>query len=987
MNKNIKILIVEDTESDAELAKYEIRQSIGECEFRVVETKTDFLKAFDEFNPHIIVSDYSMPKFDGLTALKLCLDKSDVIPFILFTGSINEDTAVECMKLGATDYIIKEHIKRLGQSVKNALEQREIKLEKQNADKIAKSLVEDQKILLETASKLLESKSLKDIYKIVFDNVINLIDNSYIVLTSVDPEVGVGNIEHYYGFDNFYNWIVKKLNFDPKKIKINISNIKDDNKPYFLSGKLIKHPDDLYSLTLKTIPKEVCFIIEKALKFRENYYIGFTSEELIYGGLTILKKDNLPIEKAQIVEMIMQQASQAIQKYYALISAIKNEERIKTLYDISQYKSESIQDLLDKSLEEIVRLTGSKIGYIYHYYEDKEEFVLNSWSKNVMHECTIQNPQTIYKLDKTGIWGEAVRQRKPILINDYNSLNPLKKGYPDGHVSLKRYLTIPVFYGDKIVAVAGVANKETDYIQSDVDELILIMDTVWKIVKQRESDLTILENEEKYKAVMNQSMNFIYLADIDTLRIIEANPALYGSLGYSQEEIKSLTVFDFVAHSKENIDLNLKKALDSKRIYMGERNYTKKNGDIIIVEANASVISYKDKRVFCVVSHDITDRKKSELALFQSREKLKMILNYSPIGMASINEYGLLVSSNNSFKEIFHIPMNVESTNFNIFDDKFLTKKEKETLWSIESLRVEKSYTHDELESILNTKIYRTGIFDLELSIKAVAMDINAEKKEYILQIQDITDRKVAEKIKNDFINTMSHEMRTPLTAIKESMIIMNEHFDYNLFAEQKSLLEVSLRNIDRLGDLIQNVLDVQNLNDGSIELNKKPEAISNIIKGIVKNIDLKTNKPDLKLILDLDDGLPMVFVDRNRITQVINNLLSNAIKFTPNGSITIKTELDNTSNRVKVSIIDTGIGISRDNLWKIFTPFSQIRNDDNSKSRGIGLGLSISRKILLAHESDLYVISEDGLSKDKMVIAKQNNGSTFYFYLATIKY
>ncbi|MDD5169359.1 MAG: PAS domain S-box protein, partial [Syntrophales bacterium] len=130
-----------------------------------------------------------------------------------------------------------------------------------------------------------------------------------------------------------------------------------------------------------------------------------------------------------------------------------DEARMKSLLKISQHKAESIRELLDFALDEAIRLTGSKMGYIYFYDDQKKEFTLNTWSKEVMKECTITEPQTIYHLEKTGIWGEAVRQAKPVMVNDFQAPHPLKKGYPEGHAALYKYLTIPVFNADRIAAV------------------------------------------------------------------------------------------------------------------------------------------------------------------------------------------------------------------------------------------------------------------------------------------------------------------------------------------------------------------------------------------------------------------------------------------------------------------------------------------------------------------------------------------------------
>ncbi len=167
------------------------------------------------------------------------------------------------------------------------------------------------------------------------------------------------------------------------------------------------------------------------------------------------------------------------------------EEQLQCIVNVFQYEAVNIQDLLDYSLNEAIRMSGSIFGYIYYYNEDKQFFTLNSWSRGVMPACAVANPQTDYELCKTGIWGEAVRQRKPIVINDFAAPDPLKKGYPEGHVPLSRFLTIPLFDKGRIVAVIGVANKTTNYDETDIVQLTLLMDAVWKMVSRKhyEEDL------------------------------------------------------------------------------------------------------------------------------------------------------------------------------------------------------------------------------------------------------------------------------------------------------------------------------------------------------------------------------------------------------------------------------------------------------------------------------------------------------------------
>ena len=166
----------------------------------------------------------------------------------------------------------------------------------------------------------------------------------------------------------------------------------------------------------------------------------------------------------------------------------RSEARMRSLVSILQYPADSVQDFLDYALNEAIQLTSSKIGYLYRYSEERREFALNSWSREVMRECRIVDPQTCYELDKTGLWGEAVRQRQPILVNDFTAAHPFKKGYPEGHAKLLKYLTVPIFSRDQIVGVVGVANKESDYDETDILQLTLLMETVWKVVERREAE-------------------------------------------------------------------------------------------------------------------------------------------------------------------------------------------------------------------------------------------------------------------------------------------------------------------------------------------------------------------------------------------------------------------------------------------------------------------------------------------------------------------
>jgi signal transduction histidine kinase len=226
--------------------------------------------------------------------------------------------------------------------------------------------------------------------------------------------------------------------------------------------------------------------------------------------------------------------------------------------------------------------------------------------------------------------------------------------------------------------------------------------------------------------------------------------------------------------------------------------------------------------------------------------------------------------------------------------------------------------------------------------------------------------------MKLQFVSNVSHELRTPLTIIRESISLIDEEIGAKLASKQKELLDICNRNIDRLARLISDILDFQKLQSGKAIFELKEDDINDTILEVTQTMNTLLKDKNLKFSTDLDLRVPKLKYDKDKIIQVLTNIVNNAIKFTENGEIVILSRKN--GNSVIVSVKDTGIGIKKDEIQKLFVPFAQLESSNERRRGGTGLGLSISKEIIEKHNGKIWV--ESGLG----------SGSTFCFTLPILE-
>lgn len=296
----------------------------------------------------------------------------------------------------------------------------------------------------------------------------------------------------------------------------------------------------------------------------------------------------------------------------------RNAVRLQALLDMVAYSESGTEDFLSFALDQAVKLTKSEVGYVFRYDEEKKVFHLDGWSKNVADQCRITFAQRVYELEKTGIWGEVVRQRRAIVINDFQAPHALKRGYPEGHVHVQRFLSVPVTRQGRIVAGVGVGNKPSDYDETDVKELSVFMDHVWRIMEAKQ----LQESERLLAAAIEQASEGVLITDTEGV-IQYVNPALEAMCGYTREELYGQNP-RIMKSGEHGLDFyrGLWGTITSGRTWSGRMVNRTKDGRLYHEEASIFPVKDAQGKVkhFVALKRDITEHIRLSQLLMHSQK-------------------------------------------------------------------------------------------------------------------------------------------------------------------------------------------------------------------------------------------------------------------------------------------------------------------------------------------------------------------------------
>jgi PAS domain S-box-containing protein len=487
------------------------------------------------------------------------------------------------------------------------------------------------------------------------------------------------------------------------------------------------------------------------------------------------------------------------------------------------------------------------------------------------------------------------------------------------------------------------------------------------LLAQREAAAEALwASEARFRAVFEGAAIGIGITDLDG-RIVATNPAWAAMLGYRPEEVRGRNFGEFIHPADTAASWSLYgEMMAGRREHVAlEQRQFRQDGEWEWFHVVVSLVrDAAGQPQFAVgMAEHIGERKRAEAALAQqyraaeaARGETRAILDATAEAMVLIGPDGAIRSVNQRFDELFPLPVTglvgrpfaeVRSA----FESMFAEPSAVAALVGAVT-DAERRFTRDVVQRWPERR-------ELEVFSRPVR-DGAGEWLGRLYAFRDVTREREVDRMQSEFVALVSHELRTPLTSIKGYVDLLLAGDVGELEAEQREFLAVVRHNADRLAALIGDLLDVARIEAGQLALRPTALDIARVIREVAASFRPQVARKRQRLVVRAPGGLPAVWGDSERVTQILTNLVSNAHKYTPEGGqITVVAAA--AGDGIRLEVRDTGVGLSPEEQARLFTRFYRAQNRATQEAGGTGLGLAITRALVEAHGGRIAVESSPG--------------------------
>ncbi len=553
-----------------------------------------------------------------------------------------------------------------------------------------------------------------------------------------------------------------------------------------------------------------------------------------------------------------------------------NEVRLEALLRFSSMTAAAEKEIIDLALEEGVRLTNSTIGYLHFINEDQISLELFTWSQEVYKHCYAEKTKH-YPLEQAGVWVDCVRQRRPVIHNDYQHV-PDRKGYPEGHIHIVRHLSVPLIDGDRVVAVAGVGNKAEPYDETDARQLSLFMSAMWGLLQRKRAELALqqlnaeLEQRVKQRTaevqdLYNNAPCGYHSLDPDGV-IIHINDTELRWLGYQRDELAGCKHFVELLTAESGRQFQQRHLLLQQHGYVKDLELTIVRKDSATFPVLLNETTVRDEAGHYVMSRstvfNISELKQAEAAWRHSEERFRRYFELSLVGMAVTSpERGWLEVNDRLCEILGYFPE--ELTHLSWADvthpadvEASMACFSRMLAGEIDGCALDKRFIRKDGQSIevsISLKCLRRPDGGVECFL-ALVQDITASKRaEHALRLSrdelSAANASLAKaaRLKDEFLASMSHELRTPLTGILNLSEALQEQIYGRLNERQLNYLHTIEENGRHLLELINDILDLSRIEAGQLELHAEKCSAAEVCQSslqLIKGMAHKKRQRDI---------------------------------------------------------------------------------------------------------------------------------------------
>lgn len=702
---------------------------------------------------------------------------------------------------------------------------------------------------------------------------------------------------------------------------------------------------------------------------------------------------NIASQSSQALERTMLYESEKHKKEEKEASLI----RLNALQEVTKLLSQARtpQEVASIIVESGTKVLGGEAGEVVVIAEDFKSFrpiAYKGFPRDVRRSYEFVDIP-FHKHQKLFI-ADTFKKNIPIFISDWDDVPSDYRTFfhTMRRINCRSAAYIPLRIQDKIIGVLDLAfkdkkvftNQEKEFMMTLAENCAQALDRAYGYQKIEDYAKETEKREARFRSLIENSSDAIILID-KNLNILYHSQSSQRITGEDPTTRLGQPVLNVIKEEdKEKVKKWLKTLIrqpEGKPVTIRFRRFTKNGNRDQWIEATGSNFIHNPAIDALVANYrDVTDSMEAEEALRRSRDELDIILQNVIDAVIVTDANGQVVYANPAafIFERFSTLESVKNTNYSEMLSNFKGfYDEGGHPIPLQKMPIQRILSGEEYVTQIMRIEFNNGTDDQWRLVKASPVYDEKENIVYVVSIySDITEEKQKEKLKDEFISTASHELKTPITSAKLYAGILQNRLEEIRDEKAFGMLSKVDVQLDRLTHLINDLLDVSKISAGKIQFRMEKISLDTLVREIVEEMQFTTVSHTIQLT---GSTKSFAYGDRERLRQVLINLVSNAIKYSPK-SDTVDIMLIEGRKLLKICVRDYGIGIRQENLEKIFEPFFRESYVEGARFPGLGLGLHISSEIIKRHNGTIWVESTYGKGSTFCVtLPKVNEKDTRY--------